>query len=345
MEMRRSTLSLIAFAMAALSTAPVNAQSALDRKTCEEIGISPQRRVDACTAVINAGRLDKATLAAMYGRRGAAYRQMKNLEAAIADYDHAVGLDPNDAVSYMVRGNANRARKKYDEAIADYRQAIKLDRNRPGPYTGLGNVYYDKGDFDLAIANHTEAIRLDPKYALAYVNRGEVYFQKQDYNRAISDFTATLRLNPKYVSAYEQRGRANLFAGALPKALSDLNQASELDPKDAYTALWLDIVNKRSGLPSRLADAIRQIDMTRWPAPVIRLYLGQLTPEAVLAAANSIPQTVEGQVCEANFYTGELALQQTRKDEAKRRFALAAADCPTWRAEAIAELKALGVSQ
>ena len=33
-------------------------------------------------------------------------------------------------------------------------------------------------------------------------------------------------------------------------------------------------------------------------------------------------------MCEANFYTGQLALLQSRKDDAVRLFRLAAADCP-----------------
>ena len=31
---------------------------------------------------------------------------------------------------------------------------------------------------------------------------------------------------------------------------------------------------------------MKQIDMSKWPAPLIRLYLGELTQEAVLAAAD-----------------------------------------------------------
>jgi lipoprotein NlpI len=115
----------------------------------------------------------------------------------------------------------------------------------------------------------------------------------------------------------------------MPKALADLNQVSELNPKDAYAALWLDIANKRSNLPSRLARSVTQIDMAKWPAPVIRLYLGELTMEAVRAAAeDSDPNIKKHQVCEANFYSGELALQQSKKVEAERLFRLANADCP-----------------
>jgi lipoprotein NlpI len=57
------------------------------------------------------------------------------------------------------------------------------------------------------------------------------------------------------------------------------------------------------------------------------------------------PTKRKGQVCEANFYGGELALRVGAKDEATRQFRLAANDCPKsfgeWLA-ANAELKALG---
>jgi len=141
------------------------------------------------------------------------------------------------------------------------------------------------------------------------------------------------------------RGRLNLYAGALPKALEDFDRASTLDPNDAYAALWLHIVATRSSLPSRLPQAFARIDMTKWPAPIIRLFLGQLTPATLFAAADDRDaKTKRGQVCEANFYGAELALQQSAKDEAERLFRLAAADCPKsfteWNA-AIAELRAL----
>ena len=89
--------------------------------------------------------------------------------------------------------------------------------------------------------------------------------------------------------------------------------------------------------------------MTQWPAPVIRLYLGEITPEALLAAAAKHPDvgTRSDQICEANFYTGVLARQNGRKDEAIRRFRIAASGCPKvfleWSA-ANAELRALGVT-
>jgi lipoprotein NlpI len=109
----------------------------------------------------------------------------------------------------------------------------------------------------------------------------------------------------------------------------------------------VDIVSQRNNLPSRLAQTSSQIDMTVCPAPVIRLLMDQMTPAAVLAAADDPDATKKkGQVCEANFYSGELSLTKGLKDEANRLLRLAASDCPhrfnEWDA-ANAELKALGV--
>ncbi len=219
----------------------------------------------------------------------------------------------------------------------------------PRPYNNRGFAHKVRGELDSAIADYTQAIALNPKLAKAYSNRCLAYFVKGDNDQAIADCTEAIKLNPKDPNGYFNRGRANFFAGLLAKALADFNQASELNPKYAYTALWLDIANRRSNLPSRLPEAMKQIDMTQWPAPLIRLYLGQLTPEAVLAAADGPdPTTNKGRNCEANFYGGELSLQRGAKDEAARLFRLAAADCPKSFIEsddANAQLKALGTTQ
>ena len=132
----------------------------------------------------------------------------------------------------------------------------------------------------------------------------------------------------------------------MAQALADLDAASELNPRHAYAALWRDIVNSRRNLPSPLAQAMTQLDMTKWPAPIIRLYLGQITAEAALAAADDPdPKTKRSHVCEANFFTGKLALQRGAKDEAVRLFRIASSECPEntfVRAFANAELKTLG---
>jgi lipoprotein NlpI len=210
-----------------------------------------------------------------------------------------------------------------------------------------GVLSYAKGYS--GFANHIEMVRLDTKDPVGPRNRDTKDHAKSDLNQIIVYYDSAIKHDPKDDDAYFHRGLAKFYAGALPQALADLSQASKLDPQYAYYALWIDIIEKRGNMASGFPKAVSKINMTKWPAPVVRLFLGQTTPAAVLAAADDPDaNTKRGQVCEANFYSGELALQQGAKEEATRLFRLAAAGCPHEFAEgpsATAELEALGVSQ
>ncbi len=233
-------------------------------------------------------------------------------------------------------------------AIADHSAAIRIDPEDAGAFTGRGLAYRVRGDLRRAISDYDEAIRLNPKSGRAFVGRGDVFSNKGDFGRATADYNEAVRLNSKSALAYFARARSYLFAGSVEKALADFNQASANAAEDPYVALWADIAARRNNLPSRLAQTSSRIDMTVWPAPVIKLFMDQMTPAAVLAAADNPDATKKkGQVCEANFYSAELSLTKGLKDEATRLFRLAASECPhgfnEWEA-AIAELKALGVA-
>lgn len=151
-------------------------------------------------------------------------------------------------------------------------------------------AYLDRGNSDGAIADIAQVIQRYPTNVCAYASRGFVYLQKGDFDRAIADYTRLIDVGPfnpsRFAKIYRDRGIAYLIAGSLLKSLDDLNQASVRNPKDPYTALWLEVVTTRSNLPSHLAEATAQLDMTKWPAPIVRLFLGETTPEEVFAAAD-----------------------------------------------------------
>jgi adenylate cyclase len=224
--------------------------------------------------------------------------------------------------------------------IAVYDEAIRSDPNSASAYYGRGLIYQGRGELDHAIADYTEAIRLDPQLARAYLGRGWVYELRLDQDRALADYDEALRLDPKLGLAHFGCGRAYLLAGSLAEAQREFKHAIELDPISAYPAIWLDIAERRANQPSHFEKAAKQFSMTAWPAPVVRLLLGEVTSAQVLAAADT-----KSQVCGANFYGGEWALSHKQNEQALRLFRLAADDCPESdieRGAARAELKALG---
>jgi PQQ-dependent catabolism-associated CXXCW motif protein len=291
-----------------------------------------------------------------YYQRGRALANKEDYIDAMYDLIKAKALDPTKSANIekilrdpkygLARGDDFYEEKDYEQAVAAYAQAIRANPKNADAYSKRGNAYREKGEFGYAIDDYTEEINLNPQNkSAAYVTRGMAYFAIGDHEHAIDDYDRAITIEPKYHWSYYVRGIANFYAGSFLKAFDDLDQASKLKP-DAYTWIWLEILNKRTSQPSRLEHALTQIDMSKWPAAVIRLYLGKLTPAEVRAAAESgDANTGKGQVCEANFYTGELALLQGAKEEAGRLFRLAAASCPgdfIERAAAVTRLRTLG---
>jgi tetratricopeptide (TPR) repeat protein len=264
-----------------------------------------------------------------YNGRGATYSDKGDFDRAMADLNEAIKLDPKYALAYYNRGIAYFDKGDYDRAIADYSEAIRFDPKFIPAYTNRGDAYSTKGDYERAIAAYSEAINVDPKSVIAYLHRGLAYFDKGDDDRAIADSTEAIKRDGKSVFAYQVRGIVYLYANSLAQAQADFKQATELSPKYAYAALWLDIAERRSNLPSHLVAAAKRLDMGAWPAPLVRLFLGEATPAAVLSAADHAdPIKKKGRICEANLFGAEYALLQNKREEAVRLYRLAASDCP-----------------
>ncbi len=189
-----------------------------------------------------------------------------------------------------------------------------------------GSDHYAKGAYEQATHDFNEAIGLDTKSAGAFNGRGAAYFARGAYSQAIQDFSEALRLDPKTPAALINRGRANIYTGHFSDAQQDLSQNLQLDPTDSYSIMWLYLSRAKTGTDGKgeLKTNAAGLDLSKWPGPVIQLYLGQSTPEDVLRAAGSD----SGQKCEYNFYVGEYRVLRGERPQALVLFRGAADECP-----------------
>jgi lipoprotein NlpI len=251
-------------------------------------------------------------------------------------------------VAFYNRGNAHVLKGDHDKAIADFDEALKLEPKNASIYNNRGNARGDKGESDAATADFEAAIKINPRYAAAYFNRGNALAAKGETERALKDYDAAIKNNKRNVNAYIARGALFLASGASAKARADMKQATRIAPKNAYAVLWSDIAERRAKQKGRLAakNGTKGLDMKAWPAPVVRLYAGEINPDAVLAGADSPSDTVKAaQLCEANFYSGEYALIGGSREDAAKLLQAAVKDCPRGFLEGIAaaaELKGMG---
>jgi tetratricopeptide (TPR) repeat protein len=107
--------------------------------------------------------------------------------------------DPKDvASSYVSRGRAYLKKGRGDQAMADFEKAIGIDPESAAAYGNLGLIYYDMGRYDLALADLTKAIELagPDAHSIDYLRRGVAYEASGERDKAMADYRSALKLDP-----------------------------------------------------------------------------------------------------------------------------------------------------
>lgn len=89
-----------------------------------EIGQRSEAKVQQSETDLAAAQIK--VLSQALASRGAAYSEQGDLAGAIADYDRAIEIDPQNTGAYGNRGNARRAQSDLDGALRDLNRAIEL---------------------------------------------------------------------------------------------------------------------------------------------------------------------------------------------------------------------------
>lgn len=130
-----------------------------------------------------------------YIRRGNALYNNKDYDSAIADYNKALEINPNDALALYNRGFIWVANQEYDNAIKDYDKVIEIDPSYISAYVIKASVLKVIGKYNEALENYNKAIEIYPSFANAYYNRGlALKEQNVDLDRSKQDFQKYLEL-------------------------------------------------------------------------------------------------------------------------------------------------------
>lgn len=308
---------------------------------------TPELTIRFCTAAIDSGRSTPEGLATAYANRGGALQAKGQLEAAIQDYSQSLRLKRGNARLHLSRGIAYMDRGQDDRALEDLNETLRLAPREAPAYYHRGLLAWRRGQPDQALQDYDEALRLDPRLGAAHGARGDVFRARGNSARALDEYDQALRLNPADQNAHVGRGLIRFDQGQLLEAIPDLARAVELDPKAAIPALYLYLAREHLRQNARPAlAAVARGDLTRWPGPVIEMFLARRKPQQVLEAAAAGGGPLErARLCQAYFYVGHEMLFRGDGPEAARMFQAAVATGATGLDEyesARAQLKRLG---
>ena len=180
--------------------------------------------------------------------------RLDDFDGAIADFDRAIELNPNDAVAIKNRGNAKSSKNDKNGAMADYLRAIELKPNFAVPYNNLGIKYYERREYEKAISSFTRSIELetDPaSKANSYVGRANVKEEIKDYSGAIADCLEAIKLIPDYTPAHLSLTQNRIDLQDYDGAIADGARAIATRPNDpmsyVYRGIAIDAIKSARG--------------------------------------------------------------------------------------------------
>jgi tetratricopeptide (TPR) repeat protein/predicted aspartyl protease len=249
-------------------------------------GLSPKgaRSVDGKPLDLTDKAADPTT-AEEYSRRGATYASNHKLTEALADFDKAIALAPNESRYLYQRAEARFANGDRAGSLADLDRTISLSpdnadarlqraqfRLSNGNEAGaredvraadsalapssdkrlvVASLYDRLGEPDAALPNYDSWLKSHPEDSSRGVAlNGRCWARgllNRDLDKAMDDCNAALRAVPREASILDSRALIRVRRGEWKQALADYNAALAINPRIAWSLYMRGLIEAKSG--------------------------------------------------------------------------------------------------
>jgi len=133
-----------------------------------------------------------------------------------------IGQNPNSFMAHNNLGNVFLQQGRADDAIAQFQKAREIQPDQANAYYNLGNALLQKGRLDEAVVQFQTALKIEPGYAKAHNNLANTLLQQGRVDEAIAHFQTALNIQPDFAEAHNNLGNALLRKGQLDAAIGPL---------------------------------------------------------------------------------------------------------------------------
>lgn len=285
---------------------------------------------DSAIADLDAAlRLDPNYVDAYIGRC-AAHGEKGQLAEAIADCSNAVRLEPQNWQLRDLRVHLNLLAKHYDAAIADYSEFISARPGNADLLLGRSEAFRQIGQLDRAWADAKAAHDLASSSSTPYLELALIECLQGKLSDSLSDLRAAMnKMSNAGTGLYLLKGLLQWAMGRYSDAADSSQACLGLDQTQVFCFLLLSLSDSKIGkdVPTEVSTRFSGVSLTKWPGPLLGLFLGKTTPQQAEAAAHAAGAG-ELEACEADFNIGEWQSLHGNATEAKRLLSAAAVDCP-----------------
>jgi len=206
--------------------------------------------------------------AAKYNDQGVDYYEAGMYEEAVASYECATELDPENADAFYGLGMAYLKQKDYRKAFENFEEALFIEPDYPDAHYAMGVIYplIFKDKKDKAVEHFKKYLKLRPGASdrekveewidrlegagemlydddmVSAYNQGVEAFESGNLGEAESYYRQALKMNPHYAPAHHGLGLVYVKQKRPGDAVKEFKEALQIDPRDVEAHYDLGVV-------------------------------------------------------------------------------------------------------
>jgi Tfp pilus assembly protein PilF len=227
--------------------------TAADRKTS----------ADACTRVMNSGRLPREQVYIGYFNRAWSYFNAGAHEKALADFDKSITSNPAYADTYFSRAVVQHKRGARDQSLADLDLYLEKKGETAEAHRNRAQVFRARAEYDRAFSELQRATALDPADAKAMAMRAIVLSDLGEQAPAQIEADKAVAAKPDEAIVYYARAYLAVRAKSFDAATTDVDKAISL--KGSYPqahTLKGEIQEERGDTSGAIASYRRAVEIS-----------------------------------------------------------------------------------
>jgi len=189
----------------------------------------------------------KEELLAHYAQLGLAAFDNKRMVEALEAFLLTRDLAPEAVEGWFNCGLVYQRIGQVDDAIACYQGALRIDPDNPKSWCNLSTVCFERGDLVEAEKNVRQSLKLRPDYARAWDSLASVLSAQNRLQEAAEACEQAIRIQPSFHSAWFKYGAINFQLDDLVKAQEAFNLTGDNPDFFAYVLYYLSMIEARRG--------------------------------------------------------------------------------------------------
>jgi len=198
-----------------------------------------------------------------YYRLGYAYKENKDFDNAIINFNKAIELNPynskykdeirNISNVEMLKGKDAYDLKDYQMALDYFNKALEYDPSNSAAMFRIGNIYYAIKEYKKAANVLQGGLKINNRnYKVLYMV-GKCYVAMNEYEKALDFFDKTIEVKSNYMNAYFEKAKLYKNLSDIDKTIETLDTILDIDSSyyKAYELL-IDIEVGRNNLDQAL---------------------------------------------------------------------------------------------